>query len=72
MGPFARAVTKAISEAQRRRNDPIIGDFTVYRGLKLPAREISREFKEGKEIRLKNFTSTSKHKDIALNFALSD
>ena len=46
-----------------------MGTFDVYRGLTLAPGEIAKEFKEGKEVRLKNFTSTSRERDVAMRFA---
>ena len=72
MGPYALALSKAISNAGAMRTDPIKGPFTGYRGLTMTHQELNKEFVAGKYIALKNYTSMSLDKKIAESFAFPE
>ena len=70
-GPFASALGYIIHSANEKSKNKLAGDRTLYRGIKLMQTEID-SFETGKSYNLTGFTSTSRHRDIALGFALTD
>lgn len=70
-GAFAAAISYIIYFANKRRKDCIKGTTTLYRGIKLTKQQI-KQFKVGSDVNLTGYISSSRDRNVAMNFALSD
>ncbi len=57
--------------ANQPKNDKLSGKTNLYRGLKIPTKEIDN-YKAGQIINLTGYTSSSKDQQVALRFAMSN
>ena len=46
LGPYAVLISRVISRAQRNRDDNIVGEFMIFRGISLPPSTI-RKWRNG-------------------------
>lgn len=69
LGPFAALISRIIKKRSTKRNESkIVGPFTVYRGISLPARVVE-QWKAQSEIVLEGYSSSSMNEGIAKYFA---
>ena len=70
-GPLASALSFAVHCGNKEQTG-LKETFKVYRGLQVPASELTHKYFNGNSIHLQGFTSTTLNRDTALNFALDN